>query len=377
MNNQQHHTSDEIGLFELLSALWQKKIKIILVTLLFMLLAFVYALNTTTSWSVSAIIDTPTAGQVKQYNLNRELINEGIKTLNRNLELKNKVDQVLTIENRKYNELPTIETLHSQFISEARMTTNQIEFFKSQSLFKTTVAKEQLGLVEQNSYARRWVNENISFTAENKNRVNFNNEIGTNITITATKSEDALTLNNAYLNFINHIMMERTRELIVSELSVGLQQMESFSENKVNAEKYLLKKKIYDIDNNIKIAKQANIKNFVTQKISLLSAPEYAKGYEILAAEKFVLAKKLTDYNNGEIIDSNTLLVKKWREFDKNMKLDDFNFYRFTDKPNLPKNSDNPNTALIIVLGSLLGFMLSSIYFLLMCTVNYKRIKVG
>ncbi|SGY94586.1 Putative uncharacterized protein [Moritella viscosa] len=136
-----HDNNDEIDLFELFSTLWQEKLKIISVTLVFMTVSLVYALNATETWSVSATIETPTSQQIKQYNLNRVLINEGIKTLKNNAGLNNgtelntteQVINITTNNGNDNNELPTIKELHELFVSEARMTTNQVKFFKSQS----------------------------------------------------------------------------------------------------------------------------------------------------------------------------------------------------------------------------------------------------
>ncbi|SGY90315.1 Lipopolysaccharide biosynthesis protein wzzE-Protein metN, partial [Moritella viscosa] len=68
-----------------------------------MTVALVYALNATETWSVSATIDTPTSQQIKQYNLNRVLINEGIKTLKNNAGLNNSTEQVINITNNNNN----------------------------------------------------------------------------------------------------------------------------------------------------------------------------------------------------------------------------------------------------------------------------------
>jgi len=389
MNNQpqqhsSHDNNDEIDLFELFSTLWQKKLKIISVTLVFMTVSLVYALNATETWSVSATIDTPTSQQIKQYNLNRVLINEGIKTLKNNAGLNNSTElntteqviNITTTNDNDSNELPNIKKLHELFVSEARMTTNQVKFFKSQSLFKAVVDEEQLDLVAQNNYAYEWVENNISFTAENLKKVNFNDKIGTNMSISAIKPADALALNQAYLNFINEIIMTRLHNLISSELSLALQQLVSYNENTTSNKKIILEQKINDIAINIQIAKRANIKNFVTQNISLESAPKYAKGYEILSAEKFVLSQQLANYENNAVINSNALLINKWRNYDKTMQLDDFNFYRFTDEPKLPKTHDKPKRALILVLGTLLGLMLGVAYVLVMSAVrNHNKPK--
>lgn len=381
-----HDNSDEVDLFELFSTLWQEKLKIISVTLVFMTVALVYALNATETWSVSATIDTPTSQQIKQYNLNRVLINEGIKTLKNNAGLNNSTEQVINITNNNNNnnngndndsnELPNIKELHELFVSEARMTTNQVKFFKSQSLFKAIVEEEQLDLIAQNNYAYEWVENNISFTAENLKKVNFNNKIGASMSISAIKPANALALNQAYLNFINEIIMTRLRNLISSELSLALQQLVSYNENTTSTKKIILEQKINDIAINIQIAKRANIKNFVTQNISLESVPEYAKGYEILSAEKFVLNQQLASYENNTVTNSNALLINKWRNYDKTMQLDDFNFYRFTDEPKLPKTRDKPKRALILVLGTLLGLMLGVAYVLVMSAVrNHNKPK--
>lgn len=380
MNNQSqqpisYNSDNEINLFTLFNTLWQERKKIVVATFLFMIMSLIYAFIATEKWSVSASVDTPTSQQVKQYNFNRELINEGIRTLSKEIDAKTN-ERVIKIDNKnkEYNELPDIKTLHELYISEARMTTNQVKFFKTQPLFKAVVAKEQLNQVEQNNYAYEWVTKNISFTAENTNRINFNDKIGTNISISAIKPEDALVLSHAYLNFINDIMMERLRDRISSELSFGLQQMVNFNKNTNNIDKIKLEKQINEIAVNIQIAKRANIKNFVTQNISLESAPEYAKGYEILSAEKFILAQQLEHYEKNSIINSNALLINKWRNYDKTMQLDHFNFYRFTDEPKLPKKRDDPKRALILVLGTFLGFILSSATVLVMSAIrNHKK----
>ncbi|KXO13725.1 O-antigen chain length determinant protein [Moritella sp. JT01] len=375
-----HDNNDEIDLFALFSTLWQEKLKIISITLVFMLFSLVYALNATEIWSVSVTVDTPTPQQVKQYNFTRELINEGIRTLNKNIDAAREAktsDQVINIDNSKnYNQLPSIEALHYLYVKEARMTTNQVKFFKAQPLFKAVVAENQFNQVEQNNYAYEWVAQNISFTAEDIKKVNFNNNIGTNITISAIKPEDALVLNQSYLDFINDIMMERLRDLISTELSFGLQQMVNFNDNISDSEKIQLEEKINDIEINIKIAKRANIKNFVTQNISLESAPDYTKGYEILSAEKFVLSQQLANHENNAVVNSNALLIEKWLNYDKTMQLDNFNFYRFTDEPKLPKTRDKPKRALILVLGTLLGLMLGVAYVLIMSVIrNHNKTK--
>ncbi|WP_392340455.1 LPS O-antigen chain length determinant protein WzzB [Moritella marina] len=373
-----HDNNDEIDLFELFSTLWQEKLKIIAVTFIFMVTSLIYALNATETWSVSATVDTPTSRNVKQYNLNRVFVDEGISTLNKNAELDTQ-DQVINIttnnnNNNNNKELPNIKELHELFISEARMTTNQVNFFKMQPLFKTVVTEENLDEIEQNNYAYDWVEDNIAFTAENKKKVNFNDKIGTSISISAIKPQDALVLNQAYLDFINALMMERIRDQINSDLDLAIQQVVNYEQSYVNHERVLLEQRIYALEQNIKIAKQANIKNFVTQSIPLESAPEYTKGYEILAAERFVLIQQLANYDShATAMSGNALLIKKWRHFNDTMQLDDFNFYRFTDEPKLPQTRDKPKRALILVLGTLLGLMLSVAYVLVMSAVRNHR----
>ncbi|MFT5716063.1 MAG: chain length determinant protein (polysaccharide antigen chain regulator) [Oleiphilaceae bacterium] len=379
-----YQNNDQIDLFEFLSMLWQEKFKIISATFVFMLLSVVYAFNVTETWSVSSTVDTPTSQQVKQYNLNRVFVNEGIRMLNKNAGLDTTLattEQVINITTNNSNsnskELPDINELHELFVSEARMTTNQVKFFKTQQLFKAVVAEQQLDQIEQNNYAYEWVNGNISFTAENQNKVNFNDKIGTNLSISAVKPEDALALNQAYLSYMNEIMMDRTRDLMTSELALAIQQIVNYEASYVNNERVILEKKIYAIEQNIKVAKQANIKNFVTQNISLQSAPEYTKGYEILAAEKFVLIQQRENYDShAAAMSSNALLIKKWRNFNDKMQLDDFNFYRFTDEPKLPKTRDKPKRALILIFGTLVGLMLSISYVLVTLAVSkHKKTK--
>jgi len=384
MNKQQpisDGNNDEIDLFGLFSTLWKEKLKIILATFLFMIGSLIYALNATETWSVSATIDTPTPQQVKQYNLNRVFVNEGINTLNKHAEIKTseqitseQVINITTNNNNKSKELPDIKMLHDLFVRETRMTTNQVKFIKTQPLFKAAVTKLQLNQVEQNNYAYYWVEKNISFKAENQNRTSFNDKIGTNINISAVKPEDALVLNQAYLDFINAIMMDRIRDLMNSELALAIQQLANFEETYINQERVILEKKIYSLEENIKIARQANIKNFITQNISLKSAPLYAKGYEILIAEKLICTQQLENYDShSATISNNALLIKKWQDFNNKMQLDDFNFYRFTDEPKLPKTRDKPKRALILVFGTLLGFILSSVYILVMSAVRHRR----
>ncbi|PKH05311.1 Wzz/FepE/Etk N-terminal domain-containing protein [Moritella sp. Urea-trap-13] len=357
MNNQPSNSSDNrIDLFDFFSSLWKEKITITLITFLFMTISVIYVLSTTEKWSVSATIDTPTTQQTKQYNLNRELFNRGIKSLNKGQE---------------YEGLPSIKSLHNLYVSEALKTENQITFFKSQQLFKTMVTKDNLNLIAQNNYAHKWAAKNISITA--KHALNSNNIIGTNIRISATNPNDALEFNKAYLNFINDIMIERLRDLISDELSLSLKQIVDFNEKTKIHEKFILEKQINDIEKNIKIAKIAKIKNFVTQNISLESAPEYTKGYEILSAEKSILTEMLNNYEQNKVINSSALLIAKWHDYDKKMQFDKFDFYQLTDKPHLPKTKDHPKRSITLILGTLLGLIFGVAYVLVINALRSTR----
>lgn len=386
MNNQLQQPrrySNQISIFELLSSLWQDKLKIILVTLVFMITSLTYALNATEVWTVSATIDKPISSQTKQYNLNRVFINEGIRTLNVNTEL-DTTEQVINISTDKNNEnknekIPTIKELHQLFISEARMKTNLVTFFKRQPLYQSIVKTEQLDLVAQNNLAYEWAEENVSFTAENQNQINFNDPIGTDISISASTPTDALALSQAYINFINKIMMVRIHEQMNSTLAIAIENRLSYEESNLNDQKVALEEKINTLTHNIQIAKKANIKNFVTQQIPLESAPEYAKGYEILTAEKLVLEQQLENSDSSSIttMSRNSFLIQKWRNFNANMQVNEFNLYRFTDAPKLPITHDKPKRILIVVLGSLLGAMLSMIYLLVMIAIRKHKNKVN
>ncbi|KGQ63369.1 LPS O-antigen chain length determinant protein WzzB [Gallibacterium anatis] len=365
-NQQKSQTSDEIDLIELLTLLWQKKVTIIATTFICVVIAAIYAFTAKQQWTSKAEVIAPTTVSLNNYlNIRREYA----RILGSDFDVNSLSNSLFS----KFNQLMYSLDEREHFLS-------QSEVYKLESAGKD----EEQQRVILNKLAR----ENITITKPDEKKdpkalwgggvqVSFSAE-------TPALAQDTL---KAFITKISQESLDYNfKSFLISynekltDLRFGLNQIKQNADVQRNI-------RLENLNRALDTAKRADIKDYskisgevennllniirTDTSIPLSESPLSDNPYLFILGEKYISAQISTIKQNDiiyppkyyQIQEQITQLEALAQKF-KEGKLET-NAYTYLSSPDYPVVKDKPKKLLILIIGAILGIVLSTVYLML------------
>ncbi|QLD33748.1 LPS O-antigen chain length determinant protein WzzB [Mannheimia varigena] len=351
--------SDEIDLIELIRALWDKKWWIVLTTFVTTLLAGVYAFTAKEQWTSKAVVITPKLTELGDY-----------------LDVRREYNRILRVDPIDPNALSA--SLFNNFNRLAQSQDTKNEFFIASNVYKKLVeGKEER---EQRAVLFKLSNENTSFIIPDAKK--DPNAIGRTVSFSAETPIEARDTLGELIQYINHrafaielddflvdfqnvlISLQYEKSLIQEDLSVNKSiQLENLNKAYETAQKAGVKEysKVFNQSDTTSIAAALS-----DTKIPLSDSKLADGSYLFMLGEKYLKAQIDVASEKGIVyppryyqIDYQLKQLEPLLEKAKVAKADT---YSYQASPDYPVNKDKPKRAIILIVGMILGAILSSLF---------------
>lgn len=360
--SQQHN--DEIDLVEIIRILWDKKWWIILSSFVTALLAGVYAFTAKEQWTSKATVIGPRITELGKL-------------------LPIRAEYARITENSEFTAGGLAKGLHDNFKHFLLSDDLKEEFLKQSPWLATqTEGKSEQ---EKAKFISDTVTESLKIhKPDNKKKDEKElEEIGLKISFSAEKPEDAQHILKQYIDYINSYTVNEINEEFKVSFDLRLENLR-FAKQQISSN--LDESKTVQVENLEKaldIAKKAGITDFsrnTTTPQNAFIMPEYLSGeaklnisdskladgtYLFMLGEKYLQAQLDIAKEKGFAYPLNYYQVD--RQISQleplSTKLDSINgvkAYRYLASPDYPVNKDKPKRILILIVGFILGLVLST-----------------
>lgn len=336
--------NDEIDLRKLLKALWEGKILIAATTIIFAVVAVLFALNSQEWWSSKAKIAQPQPQDIAAYQ-------QQVRQFQPVFDIYQEDGTVLV--SKELDDLVDTEVLFQRFVDAFNSSNNKRDFLDSSDefqLFKANLDTDtDIDDIERRLYAQ-WF-QKITAKQDGKGELT-----PYDISLQSTTKESSYSLLNEYIAIIKRkahqdalnnlqAMVDGKRNELVQQKRI----LESQAVNKLLVEAERAK---YALD----IANAAG----VTQPIQTNSSNEIF-GIDLGTKALEAKVKALKSVKNLSVVEPRLQQIEAKLEMLKTLEIDrsiQFQTFRFLENVEQPITRDKPKRALIAILGTLLGGML-------------------
>ena len=373
MNDINYQNNNEVDLIELIKALWNKKIWILLSAFFCTAIGSVYAFTVKEQWTSTAIIVAPRSTDLGHLLPTRaeyaRIIGDGDFSTG-------KLSDSLY---EKFKHFLLSNDLKRQFLEQSEWVKN----------YTKDMTEEQ---------KRKYIEETVSKylivheVDPKKKDLTELDKIGLKLTFSAETPKDAQLVLGQYVEFINQYLLNQTNQefklgfnLRLDALKFAKEQMEeSLTETKTV--------QVENLTNALDIAKKAGIKDF-SRGNNNISVPEYMLGdarlnisdskladgtYLFMLGEKYLQAHLDIAKNNPVVYPTNYYSTD--RELSKLTKLaprlesvENVKAYYYLSSPDYPIVKDKPKKALILAIGFIIGMLLSTFVILLGSVIQTNK----
>ncbi len=362
MNDINYQNNNEIDLIELIKALWNKKIWILLSAFLGSSIAGVYAFTAKEQWTSTAIIVAPRSTD--------------LGTL-----LPVRAEYARIIGDGDFSAGKLSGSLYGQF-KHLLLSNDLKRQFLEQSEWVKNYTKD---MTEEQK--RKYIEETVSKylivheVDPKKKDLTELDKIGLKVTFSAETPKDAQYVLTEYVSFVNKYILNQINQEFKLEFNLRLDALkftkEQIEENLTEAKKV----QVENLTNALDIAKKAGIKDF-SRGNNNISVPEYMLGdarlnisdskladgtYLFMLGEKYLQAQLDIAKNNSVVYPTNYYSTD--RELNKLTKLapklesvENVKAYYYLSSPDYPVVKDKPKKALILAIGFIIGLIISSIF---------------
>ena len=373
MNDINYQKNNKIDLIELIKALWNKKIWILLSAFFCTAIAGVYAFTAKEQWTSTAIIVAPRSTDLG--NL-----------------LPTRAEYARIIGDGDFSTGVLSNSLYGQFkhflLSNdlKRKFLEQSEWLKN---YTKNMTEEQKHSYIENAVAKYLIVHEVD---PKKKDLTELDKIGLKLTFSAETPKDAQLVLGQYVEFINQYLLNQTNQefklgfnLRLDALKFAKEQMEeSLTETKTV--------QVENLTNALNIAKKAGITDF-SRGNNKISVPEYMLGdarlnisdskladgtYLFMLGEKYLQAQLDIAKNNPVVYPTNYYSTE--RQLSKLTKLapqldsvENVKAYYYFSSPDYPVVKDKPKKALILAIGFIIGMVLSTFVILLGSVIQTNK----
>ena len=366
--------SDEIDLIELIRVLWKKKLWIILSALVGMAISAGYAFTAKEQWTSTTIVVAPRSTDLGNLLLVR-------------------AEYARIIGDSEFSAGGLSDSLYGQF-KHFLLSSDLKREFLSQSTLVKEYTKEMTEEQRSNYIENAILNYLVVHEVDpNKKDLKALDKIGLKITFSAETPKLAQAVLTDYVNFVNlHILNQTNKEF---KLGFDLR-LDGLRFSKKQIEESLTEAKkvqVENLTNALGIAKKAGITDFSKGNSKNLSIPEYMLGegrlsisdskladgtYLFMLGEKYLQAQ-LDIAKNTEIVypvdyySTERQLVKLTELESRLDDIGEVKSYYYLSSPDYPMIKDKPKKLLILVVGFLIGLILSSFIILLSSLIQSTK----
>ncbi|EHY0935652.1 LPS chain length-determining protein [Vibrio cholerae] len=339
--------NDEIDLKKLFSALWQGKWLIIMTTLFFSVVAIGYALTAQEWWSSKATVSQPQLQGIASYQ-------QAVKRYQPLFDVYQEDGSIIVSETLDL--LIDPEVIFKRFIQEFNANGTKRRFMQTNPTF-LTLQKQMLAQANDPEVMQKLYEEwfdRIQASAVDKKA----NDIFT-LSFQSVDKASSLTLLNDYVQFVNQTLNQQLNANLISTLAAKYGELIQQEKNLLQQAQLRLQVELERTQYALSIAEAADIKqpvqNLGEQEIFAINIGSRAlkakvdalksiKDLSVFEPRLAILQSKLSQF------DLETLSTEaKWS----------INGFYYLDQPELPLTIDKPQRALIVLLGGMLGGMLS------------------
>ncbi|WP_145562795.1 LPS O-antigen length regulator Wzz(fepE) [Yersinia aldovae] len=336
----------EVNLFELSEIIFRSKVKIILVTLVFLIGGFILSYVIPQKWTSAAVIASPS---------------------NEQMQVLDKITNSLTVLDIKLGIAPAY--LMSSFVQNYNSEDLRKQYLINSDYFKRLMKKDAHGDFEKRELINTLVNSSIGLVSLHAG----NSDDGYKLTYSATTAGDAHELLQGYINYVNIIVNDD----INLKIKRAVDSAKSMATDEYSLELLRAKNnqevKIYRLKNAYSIANSTGIKKPIYSSASVVSNdPDFLilMGADVLNS-KLEIEKSITD-----LASINTNLLNRKLYIDKLSALEiskvDVVPFKYLQQPTEPTKRDAPKRGLIIILFALAG-LVGSIGFVLVAHFTRER----
>lgn len=374
---QYHQADDEIDLIELIRVLWKNKLQIIAVTAITTILAAAYAFTAKQQWTSKATVVAPTLSDMGEY-----------------LAIRREYNRILQTEAIDPNALSA--NLFANFSQLARSTDVRNEFFAQSDIYKQlTEGKDEFGKIKVLSDLSNKATQFIIPDAKKEP-----NAVGYQISFFAETPAEAQKTLEAFINFVNtetfrieldnflinfeNLLKSIKYEKFVHDENVNLLQKVQLdylnkayeTADRAGVEDYYR----FFFDENISNISQ-NVAQVQTQaqtqaQILLADSQLFNSNYLFMLGKKYLRAQIEALTEKGKIystryyqIDSQIKQLEPLLEQAKQIKAQAYHYHA---SPDYSVKKDKPKKMLILLVGLLLGSILSSCYVLISSSLKSR-----
>ena len=372
--SQKINETDEVDLIELIRTLWKKKLWIILSAFVFTIIAAGYAFTAKEQWTSTTIVVAPRSTDLGNLLLVR-------------------AEYARIIGDSEFSAGGLSDSLYGQF-KHFLLSSDLKREFLSQSTLVKEYTKEMTEEQRSNYIENAILNDLVVHEVDpNKKDLKALDKIGLKITFSAETPKLAQAVLTDYVNFVNlHILNQTNKEF---KLGFDLR-LDGLRFSKKQIEESLTEAKkiqVENLTNALGIAKKAGITDFSKGNSKNLSIPEYMLGegrlsisdskladgtYLFMLGEKYLQAQ-LDIAKNTEIVypvdyySTERQLVKLTELESRLDDIGEVKSYYYLSSPDYPMIKDKPKKLLILVIGFLIGLILSSFIILLSSLIQSTK----
>ena len=372
--SQKINETDEVDLIELIRTLWKKKLWIILSAFVFTIIAAGYAFTAKEQWTSTTIVVAPRSTDLGNLLLVR-------------------AEYARIIGDSEFSAGGLSDSLYGQF-KHFLLSSDLKREFLSQSTLVKEYTKEMTEEQRSNYIENAILNDLVVHEVDpNKKDLKALDKIGLKITFSTETPKLAQAVLTDYVNFVNlHILNQTNKEF---KLGFDLR-LDGLRFSKKQIEESLTEAKkvqVENLTNALGIAKKAGITDFSKGNSKNLSIPEYMLGegrlsisdskladgtYLFMLGEKYLQAQ-LDIAKNTEIVypvdyySTERQLVKLTELEPRLDDIGEVKSYYYLSSPDYPMIKDKPKKLLILVIGFLIGLILSSFIILLSSLIQSTK----
>ena len=364
MNNINYQNNNEIDLIELIKALWNKKIWILLSAFFCTAIAGVYAFTAKEQWTSTAIIVAPRSTDLGHL-------------------LPIRAEYARIIGDGDFSAGKLSGSLYGQFKHFLLSNDLKRKFLEQSELLKNytkNMTEEQKHAYIENAVAKYLIVHEVD---PKKKDLTELDKIGLKVTFSAETPKDAQSVLTEYVSFVNKYILNQINQEFKQEFNLRLDALkftkEQIEENLTEAKKV----QVENLTNALDIARKAGIKDF-SRGNNNISVPEYMLGdarlnisdskladgtYLFMLGEKYLQAQLDIAKNTPVVYPTNYYstdrqLVKLNELVPQLESIENVKAYYYLSSPDYPVQRDWPKRLILLIVGFVFGVVLSSLIIL-------------
>ena len=372
MNQIHSNQNNEIDLIELIKVLWNKKLWILLCACFFTVIAGIYAFTAKEQWTSSSIVVPPKVANLGDY-----------------LSFRSEYASILDIKDFSQDRVK--ETVFNDFKMALFSRSLKEAFFSQSKLFNTYSAKNTNSEEAKQKLLSNLIDKNLIVTIPDPKK--DLNPIGVSVSFAAETPKEAQDVLLDYIKFVNQWVIAENKKDFLANINLVISGLE-IQKNKIERDTETVRQiQLENLTTALDIAKSAGIKDYSKSLSGNVSVPEVLLGdakvpfsdsklsdgsYLFMLGEKYLQAQVDTLKNAPLVYPLNYYNIEKQANLlnvleKKVEKESAVRGYYYLSEPDYPVNKDKPKKGLIIVIGFIIGLILSTFIILLSSLIQSTK----